>query len=171
MPSYAELMQLYNYKTKSAAYYIAQKLIESGYIQKDTRGKLIPTSLLTASVHILGTVQAGFPSASEELVSDRLTLDEFLIDNQESTYILTVSGDSMIDAGIFEGDMVLVDRSKTPQAGDIVIAEVDNAWTMKYLRKKGNNMWLEAANENYDLIYPEEELSIAAVVTAVIRKY
>jgi len=63
--------------------------------------------------------------------------------------MLKVSGDSMIGAGIIEGDMVLADRSVTPRAGDIVIAEVDSEWTMKYLRKTGQKMWLQAANKKY----------------------
>jgi repressor LexA len=77
----------------------------------------------------------------------------------------------MIEAHIAEGDMVLVERTLTAKPGDIVIAEVDQGWTMKYLRvdKKGRT-YLEPANKNFKPIYPEYELNIAAVVKAVIRK-
>lgn len=85
--------------------------------------------------------------------------------------MLKVSGESMIDAGIMPGDMVLVDRSLTPSDGNIVIAEVDKQWTVKYFRKKGNDIYLEPANIKFPIIRASEELRIAAVVKAVIRKY
>ena len=85
--------------------------------------------------------------------------------------MLKVSGESMIDAGIMPGDMVLVDRSLTPSDGNIVIAQIDNQWTIKYFRKNGKEVYLEPANKKFPIIYPKEELNIAAVVKAVVRKY
>ncbi|HTW96156.1 MAG TPA: S24 family peptidase, partial [Candidatus Methylomirabilis sp.] len=99
------------------------------------------------------------------------SLDEYLIENKEATFILKVSGESMIDAGIMPGDMVLVERGRDPRDGDIVIAEVDNAWTMKYFRKKGNKIILEPANKKFSPIIPKSDLRVAAVVRSVIRKY
>jgi repressor LexA len=77
----------------------------------------------------------------------------------------------MIDAGIRPGDMVLVERNRNPKEGDIVIAEVDKEWTMKYLKKENGCLVLVPANKKYKTIIPGEELNIAAVVIAVIRKY
>jgi len=77
----------------------------------------------------------------------------------------------MSGAGILPGDMVIVDRGRTPKSGDIVIAEVDGEWTMKYLRKRGESVTLMPANPNYKPIRPKKELKIAGVVTAVVRKY
>lgn len=85
--------------------------------------------------------------------------------------MLEVDGDSMIDAHIERGDMVLVERANSAKDGDIVIAEVDGEFTMKYLRRKGDKAWLEPANKNYKPIYPEHSLNITAIVKAVIRKY
>ena len=85
--------------------------------------------------------------------------------------VLEVKGDSMIDAGIQEGDLVIVERGREPKPGDIVIAEVDGGWTMKYYRKKAGKVFLEAANKAYQPIYPEQDLKIAAVVKGVVRKY
>ncbi len=73
--------------------------------------------------------------------------------------------------GIMEGDLVIIERGRTPKIGDVVIAEVDGEWTMKYFRKTGSKVWLEPANKNYKRIYPEHSLNINAVVKAVIRKY
>jgi len=98
-------------------------------------------------------------------------LDRLLIQNPNATFMLKVSGDSMSDAGILPGDMVIVDKGQVPKSGDIVIAEVDGQWTMKYLKKRGEGIMLIPANHKYKPIKPQNELKIAGVVTAVIRKY
>jgi SOS-response transcriptional repressor LexA len=67
--------------------------------------------------------------------------------------------------------MVLVERTSSPKVGQIVIAEVDGGWTMKYLRWRGNQLYLAPANKKYRPIFPKEELKVVAVVTAVVRKY
>mgnify|MGYP001792707918 FL=1 len=77
----------------------------------------------------------------------------------------------MIDAHIEPGDMVLVEKTNQAKDMQIVIAEVDGEFTMKYFRKKGDKVWLEPANKNYKPIYPEHSLNINAVVKAVIRQY
>jgi len=77
----------------------------------------------------------------------------------------------MIEAGILPGDMLLVERGAEPRDGDIVIAQIDREWTMKYFRRRGQQVFLEAANKDFKPIHPTEELKIAAVVRAVIRKY
>lgn len=170
MPTYAELMKLLGYKTKSAVDYAVRKLIKEGIVTKDRQGKLIPRKLY-GDIPLLGSVEAGFPSPAEEELVDTMSLDEFLIGNKEATFMLKVKGDSMIDAGIMEGDMVLVERGKTPKPGQIVVAQVDGEYTMKYLRKDGDRLYLEPANKNYKPIYPRDELKIEAIVQAVIRKY
>jgi repressor LexA len=171
MPTLTEIMALFGYRSKNTAHYLVEKLVNGGLIEKDTKGFLIPGNLL-GNTRILGTVEAGFPSPAEEGLSDTITLDEYLIKNKEATFILKVSGDSMMDAGIMPGDMALVERGRIPKNGDIVIAEVDDAWTMKYFKKHPNGkVELIAANKKYPRIIPRAELRIAAVVTAVIRKY
>ena len=139
-------------------------------MEKDEAGKLLPGRLFHA-VPVLGTVTAGFPSPAEKELADTMTLDEFLITNKEATYILKVNGESMIEAGILSGDLLLVERGAEPRDGDIVIAQIDREWTMKFFRRCGRTMFLEAANKDFKPIYPTEELKIAAVVRAVIRKY
>ena len=77
----------------------------------------------------------------------------------------------MSEAGILPGDMVIVDKGQVPKSGDIVIAEVDGEWTMKYLDKSGDGVTLMPANPKFKPIKPKKELKIAGVVTAVVRKY
>lgn len=170
MPVYREIMSLVGFKSKNAVYKLVQKLVEEGVILKDKTGKLIPKKIF-GEVSVLGLVKAGFPSAGEEQVLDTMSLDEFLIEKKEATYLLEVDGDSMIEAHIADGDLVVAERTNVAKDGDIVIAEVDGEWTMKYYREKSGKRWLEAANKNYKPIYPAEELKIAAVVKGVIRKF
>jgi len=170
MPSYRELMRLARFRSPNAARKLADRLIAQHFVAKDKTGKLIPGSLLN-TIRILGLVEAGFPSPAEEELSDTITIDDYLIENREATFMLKVKGDSMIDAGIHPGDMVLVERGRAPHHGDIVIAEIDREWTMKYFHKKGSVITLVPANKKYKTITPKEELTIAAVVRGVVRKY
>ncbi len=170
MPSYAEAAKIFGLRSKDSAYKVIQRFIDEGLLDKDTGGKIIPGSGFSG-VRLLGLVEAGFPTPAEEDLLDTITLDEYLIDNKEATFMLRVKGDSMYDAGIREGDMVLAERTTTGKSGQIVVAEVDGRWTMKYLRKQGSYFYLEPANKKYKPIYPKEDLRIAAVVRAIIRKY
>jgi SOS regulatory protein LexA len=170
MPSYHEIMKLTGFHSKNAVFKLVNRLVTAGLIEKDGQGRIIPKKIFTGT-RVLGVIEAGFPSPAEEELLDTMSLDEYLIDNKEATFILQVSGDSMKDAGIIPKDMVLVERTNQASPGDIVIAEIEGKWTMKYLRQKGNQLYLEAANKKYPPIYPEEELKISAVVKAVIRKY
>lgn len=126
---------------------------------------------LTAAARLLGAVEAGFPSPAEEELVDTLSLDELLIENRDASFLLKVSGDSMTGAGIMPGDLVIVDKGRPAKSGDIVIAQVDGEWTMKFLRKRGDAVLLVPANPRYQPIRPKQELKISGVVTAVVRKY
>jgi len=118
-----------------------------------------------------GEVCAGFPSPAEEELRDNISFDEYLVAHPETSFLLSVTGDSMRGAGIMEKDLVIVERGRQPKNGDIVLAEVDGNWTMKYFRKKGKTVTLEAANPRYPPIVPQVELRIAGVITALVRKY
>jgi len=170
MPSFSEIATLAGFRSKNAVNRLINKLEKRKVLQRDAKGRLIAGSI-AAPVKMLGTVEAGFPSPAEEELADNLSLDDLLIHNREATFLLKVSGDSMSNAGILPGDMVLVDKGEVPKSGDIVIAEVDGEWTMKYLRKRGENVMLLPANPKYQPIKPKRELKIAGVVTAVVRKY
>src|SRR3989344_3242653 len=170
MPTYSEMMKLFGFKSKNAVFRVVEKLIEAGLVAKDHLGRLVPNKLF-GEVPMLGLVTAGFPATVEEELADTINLDDMLVGKKELTYMLEVDGDSMIDAHIEKGDMVLVERANVAQDGDIVIAEVDGEFTMKYLCKRGGKAWLEPANKNYKPIYPEHSLNVIAVLKAVIRKY
>jgi repressor LexA len=170
MPGYEEMLELFQYRSKNAVFNLLVRLEELGYLTK-RGGKIAPTEKLTGTVRLLGSVQAGFPSPAEEELIDTLSLDDFLIERPETTFMLKVTGDSMIDAGIHPGDMVLVERGRRPRSNDIVIAEVDGEWTMKYFVKDRAGVRLEAANSAYAPIRPKQSLNIGGVVRSVLRKY
>ena len=170
MPSFSEIGEIFRLSSKSSVHKAVSRLEGAGAVSRDSKGRLIPGSI-KSPVRVLGTVEAGFPSPAEEELADTLSLDDLLIQNREATFLLKVSGDSMSGAGILPGDMVIIDKGQTPKSGDIVIAEVDGAWTMKYLKKRGENITLMPANPDYKPIRPKSELKIAGVVTAVVRKY
>jgi SOS regulatory protein LexA len=171
MPTYTEMMKLFDFKSKNAVAKLVNKMLAAGVVAKDHLGRLIPTANF-GEIPMAGFVKAGLPAEAEEL-TDTVSLEDMLVGKKELTYMLEVDGDSMIDAHIAEGDMVLVERTTNEQAkeGDIVIAEVDGEFTMKYLRKKEGKFYLQPANKNYKNIYPEQTLNIVGKVKAVIRKY
>jgi len=121
-------------------------------------------------LRMLGSVAAGFPSPAEESLLDTVSLDDYLLDRPEATFMLKVEGDSMIEAGILPGDTVLVERGRAPRNGDVVIACVDGEWTMKFYRRTGQGLCLEPANVRYGVIRPKRSLAIEGVVVSVIRK-
>lgn len=169
MPGYKEIMGLTGFKSKNAVFKFIERLVEEGVVAKDASGRIAPRDL--GGARVLGLVEAGFPSPAEEELLDVMDFDEYLVPNKESSYILKVKGDSMIDAGIRPGDMVIVERRASYKPGEIVVASVDGEYTMKYLRKKGARYFLEPANEKYKPIYPGESFRVEAAVTAVVRKY
>lgn len=171
MPGYAEMMELFQYRSKNAVHGALRRLAELGYVHKSAAGKLAATPKLTASLRLLGSVQAGFPSPAEEELANTLSLDEYLVNRPESTYLLTVSGDSMIEAGIHPGDLVLVEKGTAPKNNDIVVAQVDGEWTMKYFVRDAAGVRLDPANRAYRPIRPRNSMVLAGVVRAVIRKY
>lgn len=172
MPSVREIRdRILHTKSMRKTKELIDALVDEGVLRRDKQGKLIPTNLFI-SVKKLGVVEAGFPSPAEEELLDTMTLDEWLIQRREATYMLEVKGQSMINAGIHPGDTALVERGRQPKHGDIVIACVDGKWTMKtYHIQSNGKIALVPANPKFPTIYPKEELRIEAIVTAIIRKY
>ena len=169
-PGYEEMLKLFQYRSKNAVFNLLLRLKAEGFIVKRRR-KIALTPRITGGIRLLGTVQAGFPSPAEEELSENKSLDQLLIRKPEATFMPTVSGDSMIDAGIHPGDLVLVERGATPKSHDIVVAQVDDEWTLKYFIKDRSGVRLEPANRKYKPIVPSRSLVISGVVRTVIRKY
>ena len=169
-PSYAEMLTLFGYRSKNAVHGLLIRLEQAGYVRK-SRGKLALTGRLTGTVKLLGTVQAGFPSPAGEDQTATINLDEFLVQRPEAAYMLTVSDDSMADAGIQPGDLVLVEKGPPPRPRDIVVVQANDEWIIRYFDPDDQGMRLTPANAGYKAIQPKRSLIIGGVVRAVIRKY
>ncbi len=116
-------------------------------------------------------VAAGFPSPADDFMDTKLDLNSHLIKTPSATFFVRVSGESMINAGIHDGDLLIVDRSITPQVGKVVIAAIQHELTVKRYIKKDGNVYLAPENENYQpiLVNEEDEVYIWGVVTNVIH--
>lgn len=168
LPSYSEMLDLFDVSSKNAVFKIIENWVDEGLLKKRD-GKLAPTEKLFG-LPMLGLVKAGFPTAAEEN-HEFLSIDSYLIDNPERSFLLKVSGDSLFDIGIFPGDTVVIEKRKTANVEDIVLALIDNEWTLKILQKKNGALYLQPANSKYPPLYPENDLQIFGVVKAVIRKF
>ena len=118
-------------------------------------------------------VPAGFPSPADDHAESRLDLNEYLINQAESTFFVRIKGDSMVDAGILDNDIVIVDRSKSAAINDIVLASIDGEFTVKVLTKNNKGPYLMPANKEFKPIYFEEgsQFEIWGVVTGSVRKF
>ena len=129
---------------------------------------------LTPIPYVLSRISAGFPSPADDYVENNLSLSELLIRNHLSTFLMKTSGDSMMDAGINDGDILVVDRSIEPKNRDIVIAILEGNLTVKRLLFKTNgSVVLKSENKAYkDIKIPESaDLEIWGVVTSAIHQF
>ena len=119
------------------------------------------------------TVSAGFPSPADDYSESRLDLNKELISNKSATFYARVRGDSMTLAGITDGDLLIIDNSKTPVNGSVVVCLIDGEFTVKRLQKAENHYYLMPENHNYQpiKIKPENEVAIWGVVTYTIKKH
>lgn len=170
LPSYAELLKLWQLSSKNAVFKNIQKLIEQGYLQKDKFAKIAPKSAFF-SLNLYGSVPAGFPVPTPDEQADLMSLDEYLIEKPNNTFLLKVSGDSLKDIGILPNDLVLIEKTDTSKNGQVVLANVDSEWTLKILEKTKGQIRLLPANKNYPVITPKNELLIYGTVKGVVRKY
>lgn len=125
-------------------------------------------------VHALdGSVCAGFPSPAADFAARRIDVFERLVVHPQATFTMRVSGESMRDAGIFDGDVLLVDRAIKPQHGKIVVAVVDGEFTCKQLYLRNGRLKLKAANPTFPDIVPKEgqQVEVWGVVTAAIKTF
>lgn len=180
-PTIREMREHFGVSSDNSILKHLKALKEKGFIEKDDtpRGIKLLSSIKekledaanSIKLPVLGSIPAGGPVISEENINDWMTVSEDFASNATDYFFLEVTGNSMIDAGIFEGDLVLVDMKRTVRNGDIVVALVDNGNTLKRFIKEGDNVYLKAENKDYNDIYPENELQIQGVVSSLIRRY
>ncbi len=171
IPSYASLCEVFGIASKSWVKAILDRLGKAGFIERTPDGVWVPTRQFFARPLAESSVQAGMPVSVTATSGDYLVIDEMLIDNPSTTTLIPVKGDSMIDAGIHDGDVAVVEKRLTANLGDIVVAIVDNEFTLKTLDKERGHFVLRPANPAYPVIRPQGSLEIFGVLVGLIRKY
>lgn len=170
LPSYATIAGLLGLKSKSSVAALVARLKLQNYLETAPDRRLKPGARFFERA-LEGSVRAGFPSPAHDPQRDTLTIDEYLVERPSQTVLVTVKGDSMIDAGIHPGDIVAVERKPAANVGDIVVAIVDNEFTLKYLEREKGLFILRPANPAYPVIRPSGSLEIFGVVVGLVRKY
>lgn len=171
IPSYARLCEVFGIASKSWVKAILTRLEEAGFIERTPDGAWIPTRQFFARPLAESSVQAGMPVSITATQGDYFVIDEMLIDTPSKTTLITVKGDSMIDAGIHDGDVAVVEKRLTANVGDIVVAIVDNDFTLKTLDRENGQFILRPANPAFPVIRPQGTLEIFGVLTGLVRKY
>lgn len=171
LPSYARIGVLVGLNSKASVAGLVQRLKAEGFVESTPDRRLKPGRRFFERP-MAENVQAGLPMpAPDTATHDTTTIDEHLISKPSKTVLIKVKGDSMIDAGIHEGDQVVVEKRGSASVGDIVVAIVDNEFTLKRLHKERGRFVLKPENKAYPVIRPKGELEIFGVVVGLFRKY
>lgn len=170
LPSYSRIGSLVGLSSKASVAEMVQRLKGEGFLESSPDRRLKPGPRFFERPIAGSKVAAGLPSAVADDLQDNIAIDEELVRYPSRTVLVTVKGDSMIDAGLLPGDKVIVERRHTAAEGDIVVAIVDNESTVKRLMKERGRFVLKPENKAYPVLRPKE-LEIFGVVVGSYRKY
>jgi repressor LexA len=172
LPSYAKLGQILGFRGKAGAYQVVKRLISAGYLERTQSGRLAPAERFFELPKLDDTVHAGLSESS--LWSGGVephSLDRLLIERPSLTILVPIRGDSMIEAGVLDGDTAVVERTENAGSGDFVVALVDGQYTLKELRYEERRPVLVPHNKEYETIRPQQELQILGIVKGIVRRY
>lgn len=170
LPSFTSVAKLVGLKSTSAVAAMVKRMTAAGFLDQAPDRRLQPGKRFFER-EIADSVRAGTPQPANDVLSDVVSVDEYLIKSPSRTVMLTVKGDSMIDAGLLPGDTVIVERGAPSSPGDIVVAIVDGEYTVKYLAKDKAGFHLKPGNKDYPLIRPKDGLEVFGRVAGAFRKY
>ncbi len=170
MPSYATLGELVGLSSKASVAELvlrlkAERLVESTPDRRLKPGKRFFERSIEESVH------AGMPHPAFDSRPETVSIDDYLVYHPSKTTLITVKGDSMINAGIHDGDIVVVEKRATANVNDLVVAIVEGDFTLKRLGREKGRMVLIPENKAYPVIRPKEDLEIFGVVVGQFRRY
>ena len=177
-PSLADLALAFGVRSKNAIAKVVNALLREKQLEKDPKGRIKILEIAEAHerpqpmvLPLFGPIAAGFATAAEEQAEELVGVEDYLVRDRARTFLLRVKGDSMINAGIVEGDIVVVERDKEPKVNEIVVGILDGEFTLKRLKKDKGKFYLQAENPAYPDMYAVEDLQTAGVVRGVMRKY
>lgn len=170
LPSFAGIGALVGMKSKAAVSAMVGRLIEAGYLAYAPDRRLQPEKRFFER-EIADAIQAGVPRPANDALADAIAIDAHLIDTPSRAVLLTVKGDSMVEAGLLPGDTVIVKKGAPAKPGDIVVAIVDNEFTVKYLEQDKTGFYLRPGNKAYPSIRAHDHLEVYGLVVGMFRKY
>jgi SOS regulatory protein LexA len=168
-PSYAAIARIVGLKSTSSVSALLERLKAEGYIEARDR-RLRPGAHFFDRPVMQSRVAAGLPAAAFDAQPEGLAIDAHLVQRPSRTFLVKVKGDSMIDAGLMPGDTLIVERGHAANDGDIVVALIDDAYTVKRLARENRKFVLKPENKAYPVLRPER-LEIVGVVVGSFRKY
>ncbi|MCS7201700.1 MAG: transcriptional repressor LexA [Dictyoglomus sp.] len=170
-PTVREVSKALGLKSSGSGYFHLKALIKKGFLEQDSSGKFKWRGFreeIPRYIPLLGNIKAGYPVESPELIEDYIPVPNFLLKSKEEVFSLKVKGDSMENAHILEGDIVIVRKQAMAEIGDIVVALVGDETTIKFLKEKEGRLYLEPANPQYSPIF--EPFTILGKVIGLMRK-
>ena len=179
-PTFDEMRDFLQIKSKSGIHKLLSSLEEKGFVNRLPHKARALSINVNANVNeneknlpFLGRIAAGNPIEAITGSFEQISVPNYLINNKDEHFTLEVTGDSMIDAGIFDGDIVVIRKTETANSGDIVVALIDqNEVTLKRFRSFKNSVALEPANKNYKIrIFGEDRVKIQGKLVGLIRKF
>jgi repressor LexA len=171
LPSYSRLMALMGLASKSAVKKVLERLEDAGMLERTPEGDWAPARRFFERAIAFSPVPAGVPVSADDVGADTLTIDRLLIERPAETVLIRVKGVSMIGEGIHDGDLAVVERRTRANPGDIVVAVVDDEFTLKTLARDSHGYHLLPANPDFQVIRPKGKLEIFGVLVGLIRKY
>lgn len=170
LPSFATIAKMVGLRSTSGVSALVQRLKDANFLASTSDRRLAPGPEFFERP-LADTVRGGSPSPSSDGFADTVSIDRLLIQNPSRTLLLSLRGDSMVDAGLMPGDSVVVAKGAPAKPGDIVVARVDDEFTVKYLAQDKRGFFLRAANKAYEPIRPKDHLDIFGLVVGSFRKY
>ncbi len=171
-PSHVELADLIGVRSSKAAADHLKALERKNVIEiypDKPRGIRLINQKNENEIPLVGSVAAGLPIEAIENVESYITIPEVLR-HKKPTFLLRVRGDSMIDAGILDGDLIAVRKTQTANIGEIIVARIEDEVTVKTLQRQGANAVLQPANDHYQpIVLPAEDLAIEGLFVGLIR--
>lgn len=172
IPSFQRIAELMGFASRTASSRLLERLESAGFIQRTPDDDAwIPAARFFERPLVDAAVRAGSPDAIESTGAEPFLVDNYLVRHPSTTVMIPVKGDSMVEAGIHEGDIIAVERSKAARPGDFVVAIVDNEFTLKELGTEKGRFILRPHNKAYPIIRPKGELEIFGVMVGLVRRF
>lgn len=172
IPPYQRIAALLGFASRAAAVKLLQRLAAAGFVTRTPDNRAwMPTPQFFARPLAQAGVRAGVPTMVTEVGSEPLLLDQYLVRQPNRTVLIPVRGDSMREAGIFDGDLAVVERTTTAPLGSFVVALIDGEYTLKELIKQDGAYALKPHHAGYPLLRPQGELQLVGVLVGLVRRY